>query len=99
MLAVVVLCDGLCRVFVRPFHSLLPVPDSCNVQENARLTFKRRETTVQDEFKIAKLTLIENNGRKLFSLLGELLAARSIAGNKVLELTTYRRKSGQYAES
>ena len=54
----------------------------------ARLTFEGRETTVEDQFEIAKLALVEDNGWKLFSFRGELLLARGIAGEQVLELTT-----------
>ena len=50
-------------------------------------TFQRREATVDDELEIAKLTLVQDNGRELLGLSEELIAARSIAGNEILEDT------------
>lgn len=58
--------------------------------ESHRLTFKRRETTIQDQFKIAKLALVKDNSRKLLGLSSEFLTARSIASDEVLELTTWQ---------
>jgi hypothetical protein len=52
-------------------------------------TLKRREATVDDEFEIAKLALVEDNGGELLRLGGELIAARSIAGDKILKDTTW----------
>jgi energy-converting hydrogenase Eha subunit H len=49
--------------------------------------FQRGETTVHDEFKIAKLSLREDNGRKLLGLFCELGTARRITCYKVLEDT------------
>lgn len=53
-----------------------------------RLTLKRGEASVQDELEITKLTLIEDNGRKLLSLSNEFLATRSITSDEILEDTT-----------
>jgi hypothetical protein len=58
-----------------------------------KLTFKRRETTVQDEFKIAKLALVENDGGELLRLSSEFGATRGIAGDEILEDTTYERSA------
>jgi hypothetical protein len=50
-------------------------------------TLQRREATVDDELEIAKLALVQNNGGELLGLSGELIAARSIASNKILKDT------------
>lgn len=63
------------------------------VWAGAELTLQRRETTVQDELEIAQLPLAEDDGGEPVGLLRELLAARSIAGNQVLEDTTLATKS------
>jgi hypothetical protein len=47
-------------------------------------TFKRRETTVKDKLKIAKVSLAEGKSRKLLSLRLELGLARQVASEKVL---------------
>lgn len=52
-------------------------------------TLERREATVDDEFEIAKLALVEDNGGELLGLGEELVATRSIAGNKILKDTTW----------
>jgi hypothetical protein len=51
-------------------------------------TLQRGEATVDDELEIAKLALVQDNSGKSLCLSGELVAARSIAGNKVLQDTT-----------
>jgi len=53
-----------------------------------QLTLERGEASVEDQLEITKLTLIEDNGRQLLGLFDELLAARSITSNKILEDTT-----------
>jgi len=50
-------------------------------------TLERREATVDDKLEIAKLALVQHDGGELLGLGGELIAARSIAGNKILEDT------------
>jgi hypothetical protein len=50
-------------------------------------TLQRREATVDDELEIAKLALVQDNGGELLGLSGELIAARSIASNKILKDT------------
>jgi hypothetical protein len=52
--------------------------------EEAAHTFKRRETTVKDKLKIAKVSLAEGKSRKLLSLRLELGLARQVASEKVL---------------
>jgi len=52
-----------------------------------RLTFKRRESTIENQLKIAKLALVQNNGWELLGLSGEFVSARGIASEKVLEDT------------
>jgi hypothetical protein len=47
-------------------------------------TFKRREATVKDKLKIAKVSLAEGKSRKLLSLRLELGLARQVASEKVL---------------
>lgn len=51
-------------------------------------TLQWRETTVHDQLKIAKLPLAENDGLETLGLIRELLAARSIACDQVLEDTS-----------
>lgn len=58
-----------------------------NVGRRCRLTLQRREATVEDQLEIAKLPLGEDDGGEALGLVGELLAAGSIAGDKVLEET------------
>ena len=53
-------------------------------------TLERGEATVDDQLKIAKLALVEDDGGELLGLGGELSVARSIAGNKILKDTTWR---------
>ena len=50
-------------------------------------TLQRGEATVDDELEIAKLALVEHDGGELLRLSGELIAARSIAGNEILKDT------------
>jgi hypothetical protein len=57
---------------------------------SAALTFNGREATVEDQLKIAKVTLSEDEGGKLLGLGLELGLARQIAGEEVLEDTTVR---------
>lgn len=52
--------------------------------EEAAHTFKRREATVKNKLKIAKVSLAEGKSRKLLSLRLELGLARQVAGEKVL---------------
>lgn len=52
------------------------------------LTFQRRETTVHDQLQITELALGEHDGGEGLGLGGELLLARSIAGEQVLQDTT-----------
>ena len=52
-------------------------------------TLERRETTVDDEFEIAKLALVEHDGGELLGLGEELIATRSVAGNEILEDTAW----------
>jgi hypothetical protein len=52
-------------------------------------TLKRGEATVDDQLEIAKLALVEDDGGELLGLGGELIAARSIAGNQILKDTTW----------
>jgi hypothetical protein len=47
-------------------------------------TFKRREATVEDKLKIAKVSLAEGKSRKLLSLRLELGLARQVTSEKVL---------------
>jgi len=54
-------------------------------------TLERREATVDDKLEIAKLALVEHDGGELLGLGGELIAARSIAGNKILKDTAVGR--------
>jgi hypothetical protein len=53
-------------------------------------TLKRRETSRDDELKIAKLTLGEDDGLEGLGLLEELLVDGLIAGNKILEDSAVR---------
>lgn len=53
-----------------------------------QLTLKRGEASIEDQLEITKLTLIEDNGRKLLGLFNELLATRGITSNEILEDTT-----------
>jgi hypothetical protein len=52
-------------------------------------TLERGEATVDNQLKIAKLALVEDDGGELLGLGGELIAARSIAGNQILKDTTW----------
>lgn len=52
------------------------------------LTLQRRETTVHDQLEITQLALREHNSGESLGLSDELVLARSIAGNQVLEDTT-----------
>jgi hypothetical protein len=52
--------------------------------EEAAHTFKRREATVEDKLKIAKVSLAEGKSRKLLSLRLELGLARQVTSEKVL---------------
>lgn len=47
-------------------------------------TFQRRETTIEDQLEIAKVTLRQGEGGKLLGLSQELGLARQIAGKEVL---------------
>lgn len=58
------------------------------------LTLERREATVQDELQIAELALIEHDSGESLCLIVELLAARGIARDQVLEDTACREKNG-----
>lgn len=51
-------------------------------------TLQRGEATVDDELEIAKLALVQDDGRELLGLRGQLVAARGIASDEVLEDTT-----------
>lgn len=57
---------------------------------SAPLTFNGREATVEDQLKIAEVTLSEDEGGELLGLGLELGLARQIAGEEVLEDTTVR---------
>jgi hypothetical protein len=48
-------------------------------------TLERGESSVEDEFEIAQLTVTEDNGWQSLGLSGELSSSRRIAGNKILE--------------
>jgi hypothetical protein len=52
-------------------------------------TLQRREATVDDQLEIAKLALVQDNGRELLGLCEEFIAAWSIAGNEILEDTAW----------
>jgi len=52
-------------------------------------TLQRGEATVDDKLKIAKLALVQDDSGELLGLGGEFVAAGSIAGNKILEDTTW----------
>jgi hypothetical protein len=52
-------------------------------------TLQRREATVDDQLEIAKLALVQDNGRELLGLCEEFIAAGSIAGNEILEDTAW----------
>lgn len=53
-------------------------------------TFERRETTIHDEFEIAKLALREKKSRKGLGFGRELGMPRKVASNEVLEDTAVR---------
>jgi hypothetical protein len=53
-------------------------------------TFERREATVEDQLKIAKVSLAESKSRELLRLSLELGLARQIASEEVLKDTTVR---------
>lgn len=55
-----------------------------------QFTFERRETTVQDQFEIAKLSLAQDDGGKSLGLGGELIVSGSIPGKEILEDTAVR---------
>lgn len=63
----------------------------CAVEVFWQRTFKGRKATVQDQLEIAKLALSQDNGSQGLGLGGELVVARSIAGEQVLEDATVRR--------
>lgn len=70
------------------FHLCPDIGDKEKGQETMRAhTFQRREATVHDQLKIAKLPLGESDGRERIGLRGELFVTRSIAGDQVLEDT------------
>lgn len=64
--------------------------EPASMESGIGLTLQRRETTVHDQLKITQLALREHNSGESLSLSDELLLARSIAGNQVLEDTTVR---------
>ena len=76
-----------------PFSSPKPEDEAqwCEIQtgpgykKNTKHTLKRRETTVENQLKIAKLTLGEEKGGKSLGLSRELSMAREIASDQVLE--------------
>jgi hypothetical protein len=51
-------------------------------------TLQRGEATIDDKLEIAELALVQDDSGELLGLGGEFLAARSIAGNKILKDTT-----------
>lgn len=55
-----------------------------------RRTIERRETAVEDELQIAEVALGEGESGKGLGLGGELVLARGVAGEKVLEDTSVR---------
>lgn len=73
--------------------------------EQGSHTFERRETTVEDQLEIAKVTLGEDESRELLRLGLELGLARQIASEEVLEDTAVGsvghcdRKSGEEHET
>lgn len=69
--------------------SLLCLPPLAVMYKRVRLTFERRETSIEDQFQIAELTFIEDNGRERLCLCGELISAWGITGNQILEDTAY----------
>lgn len=54
-------------------------------------TFKRREAAVQDQLEVAELALSQDDSSQGLGLGGELVVARSIAGEQVLEDATVGR--------
>jgi hypothetical protein len=54
------------------------------------LAFKRRETAIEDEFKVAELPLGQGYGRQALGLSGELGAARQVSRKEILELPPMR---------
>lgn len=63
---------------------------SPTISADGRRTFERRETTVEDQLEIAKLSLGQSDGRKSLGLGVELLVAGSIAGEEILQDTAVR---------
>lgn len=55
-----------------------------------RRTFKGREATVHDELQVTELALVEDDSWELLGLIDELLPAWGIAGNQILEDTTWK---------
>jgi hypothetical protein len=53
-----------------------------------RHTFEGRETTVEDQLQIAKLSLGQSDGRKSLGLGRELIVSGSISGEEILEDTS-----------
>lgn len=52
-------------------------------------TLQRGEATVDDELEIAELALVQDDSGEGLGLSGELVAAGSIAGNEILQDTTW----------
>ena len=74
----------------------LLVPCSCSCPCNQPIvvllvheTLQRGEATVDDELKIAKLALVQDDSGESLGLGGEFVTTRSIAGNKILQDTTW----------
>lgn len=86
-------------LLVQVHNPTIPVPvlqnrrmgaRSCKVNQDRtpteqEHTFKRREATVENQLKIAKLTLGEEQGRESLGLSLKLSMARGIASDQVLE--------------
>lgn len=56
--------------------------------EGIQCTLERTEATVHDQLEIAKVTLGQDDSREGLGLCDELVMARSIASDEVLEDTT-----------
>jgi hypothetical protein len=69
-----------------------PCPCPCNQPIVVLLvheTLQRGEATVDDELEIAELALVQDDSGECLGLGGEFLTTRSIAGNKILQDTTW----------
>lgn len=66
-------------------------PANCKSKEEEKQiqsrTFQRTETSIKDQLQIAQLTFCEDNCRQFLSLGLQLIMARGVAGDQVLEDT------------